>query len=218
MITYIQRIPTMLLTVTLFIVLLYGCVSNQPELDSFGALPAFDLTDQKGNQFSSNNINGKIVLANFIFTNCTEICPVLTPRFKEIQDRLIDHKDLYGNVILISISVDPESDTPDVLFDYSLRYGSEYNLWKFVTGETDQVRNLVNKGFMLSYQKINESFQHIHDDGSVHVHGYNVGHSNRVALVDMKGQIRAFYSGSEGQGETDWDVEKVMSDLRYLAK
>lgn len=207
--------------ILIFVALLigtYGCQDKKPELDTYGTLPDFSLVDQQGYIFSKSDIEGKVVLANFIFTNCTQFCPVLTPRFETVQNLIGANEKLSNRVILLSFSVDPVQDSIDVLSEYSFKYGVDYDHWRFLTGDPEQIRDIVSKGFMLSFQKLNKSFDHIHDDGSVHVHGYDVAHTNRVALVDTEGSIRAFYSGVDFGDDSDWDIDKVISDMEYLAR
>ncbi len=196
----------------------YGCQDTEPELDTYGTLPNFSLVDQNGHGFSKSDIEGKLVLANFVFTSCTQFCPVLTPRFAEIQNLIVASEKLSDRVMLLSFSVDPDHDSIDVLSEYSRRYEVDYDHWRFLTGDPEQIRSIISHGFMLSFQKLNKSFNHIHDDGSVHVHGYDIAHTNKVALVDGSGNIRAFYSGTDFGDESDWNVGRVISDLEYLER
>ena len=112
--------------IIIFVVLLigtYGCQDKEPQLDTYGTLPDFSLFDQQGDIFSKSDIEGKVVLANFIFTSCTQFCPVLTPRFETVQNLIVANEKLSNRVILLSFSVDPVQDSIDVLSDYSLKNG-----------------------------------------------------------------------------------------------
>src|SRR5471030_63217 len=93
----------------------------QPELPVLAELPAFQLTDQLGNPFGTRAMAGKTWIANFIFTSCSESCPLLTQRVKTLQDKLTPAEQ--GKIGLVSVSVDPERDTPQKLREFSQTYG-----------------------------------------------------------------------------------------------
>ena len=93
--------------------------SKNPVLEKYGEFPKFNLTNQYGMEFDSSELKGKIVLANFIFTNCLEYCSALTPVMLDQQKRLGFNRDLDNKYALISFSVDPKYDTPEILMDYS---------------------------------------------------------------------------------------------------
>ena len=150
-------------------------------------------------------------MANFIFNNCTQFCPVLTPRMGDLQEQLREDGLLGSRVALLSFSVDPENDSPDVLWEYSERYGADHDAWHFLTGPPDRVREVITAGFLLAFDKVSQSVEHVHEDGTVHPHGYDVTHTNRLALVDRQGQVRAYYDGA-----TDWDMARVLEDIEHL--
>ena len=164
-----------------------------------------------GRAVASDDLKGRVVLANFIFTNCTEFCLTLTPRMAQVQERLREDGLLGEDVVLLSFSVDPEYDTPDVLLEYAERYGADHDSWLFLTGATDEMEGIVTDGFKLAYTEVPQTLEHIHADGSVHVHEYNVVHTNRLALVDVAGQVRAYYDGA-----VEWDIDLVLGDVRRL--
>ena len=182
------------------------------ELDVYYEIPSFSLTDQLGRNVTSDELRDRVVLANFIFTNCTEFCLTLTPRMAEVQERLEAEGILGHEVALLSFSVDPEYDTSDVLLDYAERYGADHEAWRFLTGSPEEMERLLTDGFKVPYTEVPQTLNHVHPDGSVHVHEYNVVHTNRLALVDGQGQVRAYYDGA-----IDWDLERVLLDIRRLA-
>ena len=181
------------------------------ELDVYYEIPSFSLTDQLGRSVTSDELNGRVVLANFIFTNCTEFCLTLTPRMAAVQERLDESGLLGDEVVLLSFSVDPEYDTPDVLQDYAERYGADHDAWRFLTGPPEEMERVLTAGFKLPYTEVTQTLNHLHPDGSVHVHEYNVLHTNRLALVDGEGQVRAYYDGA-----VEWDMDQALSDIRRL--
>ena len=207
-----------ILVALLLLTIVYSCQDQEPKLDTYGTLPDFNLVDQYGYDYGKIDTEGKVVLANFVFTGCTQSCPVLTPRFQIVQNLISANDKLSNEVILLSFSVDPEHDVPSVLADYGVKHGVDYNHWRFLTGDAGDIRDVVNKGFKLSFQKLTKSFDHVHDDGSVHVHGYDIAHTNKVVLIDTEGKIRAFYNGVDFGDESDWDVDKVITELEYLSQ
>lgn len=188
-----------------------SCGSPEPTpLPEFYAVPDFTLTDRLGREFESASLDGKVMLANFVFTNCIQLCPVLTPRMAEVQSRLADGGLLGSRVVLLSITVDPEQDTPETLLSYAERYGADPESWRFLTGSPEDVRAVITDGLKLGYNRVEESNRHLHDDGTVHVHEYNVLHSTRMALADRGGVVRALYDSAE------WDLDGVMADVERL--
>ena len=189
-----------------------ACISEETvELPEYFEVPAFTLTDQLGRDFSSSSLEGKVMLANFVFTNCTQLCPVLTPRMAEVQSRLAADGLLGSRVALMSISVDPEQDTPETLKAYAESYGADHESWRFLTGSPEDVRAVVTDGLKLGYNRVDESIRHVHDDGTVHLHEYNVLHTNRMVLADRAGTVRALYDVA-----FEWDLERVISDVESL--
>ena len=197
---------------SVFLLLLPAAVAcGGEELPVYYEIPSFSLTDQLGRPVTSDDLKGRVVLANFIFTNCTEFCLTLTPRMAQVQEGLRDDGLLGSDVALLSFSVDPEYDTPAVLRDYAELYGADHDAWRFLTGPSEEMENIVTKGFKLAYTEVPQSLDHLHPDGSVHIHEYNVVHTNRLALVDGEGQVRAYYDGA-----VEWDIELVLGDIRRL--
>ena len=195
-----------------FLLLLPAAVACGGEaLPVYYEIPSFSLTDQLGRPVTSDDLKGRVVLANFIFTNCTEFCLTLTPRMAQVQERLKNDGLLGSDVALLSFSVDPEYDTPDVLLEYGELYGADHDSWRFLTGPTEEMENIVTKGFKLAYTEVPQTLDHLHPDGFIHLHEYNVVHTNRLALVDGAGQVRAYYDGA-----VEWDIGLVLGDIRRL--
>ncbi len=99
--------------------------------------PDFQLTDQDGQPFTLSSLRGKVVLMDFIFTRCPGPCPMLSTKFSHLQRKLGDR--LGKEVILLSVSIDPSWDTPDVLKTYAQRYNANLSGWKFLTGTTRDI-------------------------------------------------------------------------------
>src|SRR5215472_18213339 len=105
--------------------------------------PDFVLLNQDGNRFDSTTLRGKVVVLNFIFTTCTDVCPLFTANLAQFQRTL---KSDTGNVFFVSITTDPEVDSPKVLKSYGQRYGADFQNWTFLTGSEAQLQQ-VWKGF-----------------------------------------------------------------------
>src|SRR4029434_9488675 len=106
--------------------------------------PAFVLLDQEGNRFDSTTFRGQVVVLNFIFTTCMDVCPVLSANWAQLQRTLKNEPG--GNLFLVSITTDPEVDSPKVLKSYAQRYGADFQNWAFLTGSESQLKQ-VWKGF-----------------------------------------------------------------------
>lgn len=190
---------------------------RQPALPVFGHVPDFSLVDQDGQPFTDEDLAGRIHLIGFIYTSCPDICPAITAQMRALQVELA-RTGLTDRVHLVSITVDPEYDTPEQLAAYARRFGADTASWRFLTGRPDHVRTVVEKGFLVGIQQL-ETDQVIHaghHHGDAHAHGgapatdYRVEHSGRVALVDPEGRIRAFHQGNF------LDTDEVMAQIRLL--
>ena len=119
--------------------------SKKSELPILGKLIDFQLTDQNGEIFSKEDLLGKVWVADFIFTTCAGPCPVMSGQFAELQSRFSNAPDLN----LLSISVNPDYDSPEILREYGGRYGANYNKWRFLTGDREAIHELAVDGFKI---------------------------------------------------------------------
>ncbi|HEY1373409.1 MAG TPA: SCO family protein [Candidatus Binatia bacterium] len=152
-------------------------------LQSFGKVPPFSLTERSGETVQTSDLSGKVWIADFIYTNCTDTCPLQSAEMKRLQERFAGEPDLR----LVSFSVDPKRDTPAVLTQYAARFGADASRWLFLTGPEGAVRRLAENGFHLAATEIANP---------------NGGepeqvHSPRFALVDRGGDIRGYYNSTE---------------------
>jgi protein SCO1/2 len=176
---------------------------QEPPLPEFGAAPTFSLIDQQGRPFSSSDLAGRVALANFVYTSCTETCPLLSANMGLVQEQL-RHDGLFGGkVVLLSYTLDPERDTPPVLARYGERFGVDPAGWKLLTGSGEEL------GQIAQDFKLGRPIPLPLDARNPVV---NLGHSNRFALVDGSGQVRAYYSGQELQ------IDQLQSDIRRLVR
>lgn len=167
--------------------------------EGFGQAPRFTLTDQHGSPFSSEVMEGKVWAVSFIFTRCEDECPIITGRLKAAADLLEAEGVWDSDVQFVSITVDPEYDTPEQLRNYAERYGISAG-WHFLTGEPHYVRSVVTSGFHDVALKIERSERSPRLPGPAvasahgpdHDHGsYDVVHSERIVIIDRAGTIRA---------------------------
>ena len=135
------------------------------------AVPDFALTDQDGNTVTKDDLRGKIWITDFIFTRCQGPCPLMTARMLEMQRALLKTPE----VKLVSVSVDPEHDTPEVLKAYAEANHAESGRWKFLTGDKAVIDKLVTEGFM----------QHLDEENGQPVHG------TMFLVVDGNGAVRS---------------------------
>ena len=208
------------LMLSLLLLALSGARASAPSqaqgsgtIDDFGAAPAFTLTDQRERPVSSDMFHGKIVIANFIYTSCTDICPLLSTQMQAFQERLRQENLLGNPVQLLSFSVDPARDTPAILRTYAERHKADPDAWRFLTGPEEMVKPLIVDGFHLGVQALPPPTAitggHTHDGANG---DYEVMHSGRFVLIDQQGRIRAYYDGR------DFDAEHALRDIQGLLR
>jgi len=175
-----------------------------PPLPIYGQVPEFQLTNEFGKPFGSSDLKGKFYIANFMFTSCPTTCPKLMETMDTVQKRI---KGLGTKAAIVSFSVDPSNDTPDVLYKYARKRNSNPYVWNFLTGERATISKLLVDGFkvpMGNKEKI------VRTVGNDQVSLMDIVHSEKVVLVDNFGQIRGFYSTDK------MGINKLMIDLGLL--
>lgn len=171
--------------------------------------PTFTLTDQNGQPFSDADLVGRVAVINFIYTRCTSACPTMTAQMRLLQERLRAEGLLGNPVVLVSMSFDPEHDTPEVLRDYAAHFQADPDAWRFLTGDPATVKAVIGGGFGVYYDK---TAQPSEGHGG-HSHGdYAFVHENRFVLVDERGLIRAEYP------DLTLDVDRVLRDIRLVSR
>ena len=176
---------------------------QQPELDVFGRAPDFNLTDQSGAAFSSQAMAGRVVLLDFVYTHCTDACPLLSATFQLAQRKFADEKLLGSKVMLLSLSVDPRHDSPTVLAEYGQSFKADNASWKFLTGDWDQVYDVVT-GLKVATRPPRPALDAPAPGGT------ELTHSTRIILIDAQQQVRAYL---EGQDATADDLVKAAKRL-----
>ena len=151
-------------------------------LPVLGEVPDFTLTDQHGNTVTRDDLRGHVWIADFMFTRCTGICPVLVRSMRAVRDTTED-KPYHDNLRLVSFTVNPTHDTPAVLREYSKTHQADSDNWRFLTtDERAPMWTLIEDGFQLAVQETPDAV-------------LPFSHSGKLVLVDKRGRIRGYYSG-----------------------
>jgi len=176
---------------TTYTFFLFTQQKTRPDLPVLGQVLDFHLIDEKGKAFSLSTLAGDIWIANFFFTTCSDICPVMSKNMAALHRSFA----LVGDVTQVSITVNPEFDSSNVLQKYAEKYKANTSKWHFLTGTRRQITELAVKSFKL---------------GSIEE---PVFHSSKFALVDRQGSIRGYYDGVQ-PGE----VSQLFTDITVLLK
>ncbi len=169
--------------------------SDKQALPVLATVPEFSFTSQTGKTVTREDLLGKIWVANFIFTRCPGPCPMMTSRMAELQAAV---EKAGGNVHLVSVSVDPEHDTPEVLTKYGERFGANPQWWTFLTGPRAQIDEFVTKGMLLPLARDGEGVP---------------THSQKFLVIDEEGRIRSFHELDDGEL-----IPKVLMDIGALIR
>ena len=188
-------IPIVTLLLLLWLRHIEVAALRQRDVSCYGTVPAFELLNQNGQSFGSAQLAGKIWIADFIYTTCPGPCPMISSRMSELQKPLEK-----SDVHLVSFSVDPEKDTPQVLRGYAEKLQADHARWDFLTGPKSAIYKLSHDGFKLA----------VSDGGDER--GIPV-HSTRMVLVDRHGQIRGYYDATEPDA-----ITKLLADTNHLLR
>jgi protein SCO1 len=178
-------------TASLLALALMGCAAPHADLPSLGAISDFTLTDQTGASFASAPmLKGHVWVADFMFTNCPGPCPRMSSQMHQVQTALAGQ-----DVRLVSMTVDPDRDTPQELAKYAAYYSATPGVWYFLTGPRETLNHLGQDVFKLNAV-----------DASL-------DHSTRFTLVDRKSEIRGYYLTSEPDA-----ITRVIADAKALLR
>ena len=158
-----------------------------------GTVPDFRLVDQSGAPFAPERLAGRVWIADFVFTRCPDVCPRMTERLVKVQ------RTLGERVNLVSVSVDPEYDTPERLAAFARANGAESPRWHFLTGDSRHVQQAVLRGFNVAFSRESEDIA-------------TLTHGVHVVLVDGRGRIRGYYDSNDRDA-----LERLVADARRLA-
>jgi protein SCO1/2 len=173
-------------------------------LPVLGVLPPFSLTDQDARSFSRKDLDGKVWVADFVFIRCNAVCPLLTQKMRSLKTRL-SKEGRTAEVGLVSLSVDPEHDTPERLKQYAQRFGADSADWRFLTGPVEGVQKTIVDGFKISMGRVPLK------EGATEPSDFEIVHGQKFVLVDRKGQIRGYYDVDLPEG-----IDRLAGDVALL--
>lgn len=170
--------------------LLVAC-GPRVDLPVIKELPELDLELATGGRLARADLEGRFHVVDFIFTNCPAVCPRMTASMAELYREYADTEE----VRFLSISVDPENDTPEALRAYAERFGVDDDRWLFARGPLGEVQQLSEKGFLLAARDL------------------PFGHSTRFVLVDLEARIRGYYDSDDAES-----LERLRRELTALLR
>ncbi len=168
--------------------------STLQHVKKYHTIADFSLINQNGEQITQENYQDKIYVADFFFTTCQTICPIMTDHMKQIQEALKEDRE----VLLLSHSVTPEIDSVAQLKKYALEKGVDSKKWNLVTGNKKEIYALARK----SYLAVKDL-----PDGEE----YGMIHTENFVLVDKKRRIRGMYDGTQTE-----EIERLLVDIEVL--
>jgi protein SCO1/2 len=169
-------------------------------LPPLGAVGPFWLTDQDGRTFTEANLDGKVWVAAFMFTRCPTVCPEMVRRMRGIQEQA---KQRGVALELVSFSVDPENDTPEVLRAFTAAQGLDTSNWRFLTGDSAVIRSTAERGIKIGVDGTPRA-------GAEH---FGITHGTHLVLLDTHRTIRGYYQSTDGER-----VAALLEDAARLAR
>lgn len=162
----------------------------------------FAFTNQNGKTITQNDYKGKIYVADFFFTTCPTICPKMTDNMSWLQEQIKNMPE----VMLLSHSVTPDIDTPEVLKEYAQKKGVIDRKWNLVTGKKQDIYYIARKSYLAVKTSSSSEL-------------YDMVHTENFILVDKEGRIRGFYNGTnlDKQVEGEKNVKQLLEDIKWLA-
>lgn len=176
-------------------------------LKVYGTVPDFSLTERSGRKITLSDLKGKVWVALFFYTECRDICPLIVPQMGLLHLEYKTDPEFRSEVRFVSITVDPERDTPQVLAKFADRFSANPDLWLFLTGDKAAIYRLTQEGFKVGMGEQENPPEVTEKTGEEK----EIFHSSRLILVDRKAQIRGYYSGIEAEA-----MVRLRKDLRKL--
>jgi len=157
---------------------------------------AFQLTDQRGRPFTDRDVAGRVYVASFIYTRCALVCPVLVKNLRKVQDAAV-------GAMVVSFSVTPDIDTPDVLGAFGTERGIDADRWRLVTGDKKTIYGLARDSYFADDERVREAV----DQPDAFLH------TEKLVLVDQQGRLRGVYDGTLPR-----EIELLIADAKALLK
>ena len=173
-----------------------------PELPKFYKVPDFSLTNDFGKPFGSNELNGKVYIANFMFTSCPTTCPALMEKMQKVQKRI---RGVGNKAALVTFTVDPETDTPKALHKFARGLHANPFVWSFLTGDVNEIKKVVVDGYKVPMGDGKQPIQGMVDGNEVTL--FDIVHSEKLVLVDEDGWVRGYY------GTDNVSLDSLMVDM-----
>lgn len=156
----------------------------------------FSFENLDGKNVTLNDTDGKVRLFYFFFSSCPDVCPVTTLHLSKVQDLLKEQGVFGSKASIVSITFDPDRDTPEKLKEFGDKFKADYTGWYFLRGDQQQVIDLATKSFGILVLKDNDN---------------NFSHADLIGLVDKKGNLRKIYRPEE-------TIETIAADVKTLTK
>jgi uncharacterized membrane protein YozB (DUF420 family)/cytochrome oxidase Cu insertion factor (SCO1/SenC/PrrC family) len=194
------------LALALVAVLGRGAAAGAEE-DDFGPVGEFSLTERSGRTVTREDLRGKVWIASFVFTRCTQGCPQVSATMHDLQQTFAGTP----NVLLVTFTVDPEHDNPAELRQYADHFEADPQRWLFLTGSEKDLRHLIRDSFHLTAEPTREADRRP---------GNEVTHDTKLVVVDAQGHIRGYFEGLRDSRSADpeQDYQANLQRLRTLVK
>ncbi len=166
-----------------------------PDLPVIAHVPAYKLISENGTPFGSDDLKGRVYLANFAFTRCPTVCPKMMTEMEKIQKRV---RGTGRKVAIVTFTVDPEFDTAKVLFDVARERKANPHVWTFLTGTNkDELFKLYRDGFKVGVEQNPKNL-------------FDIAHSEKIVLVDAENRVRGYYAFEDNS------INQLMIDVGLL--
>ncbi|WP_254871072.1 SCO family protein [Bacillus sp. Marseille-Q1617] len=191
-----SKLKTLAVVMTLLGILLAGCSNSDFQAETNYEIADFTYTNQNNEEVSLKDLEGKVWIADFIFTNCETVCPPMTFNLTKLQEEL--KKEGVEDYKIVSFSVDPENDKPQVLKEYLSKYQADTSKWELLTGyQFDEIKDFAEHSFKTIVAKDPNSDQVIHQTS--------------FFLVNQEGVVVKSYSGN-----SDVPYDEITADMKTL--
>lgn len=175
----------------------YGPKTYSAKKDTvYHSIMAFSFTDQYGRDITNNTVDGKIYVADYFFTTCKSICPIMSTQMERVQEAFKNE----SRVVILSHTVDPEEDSVSVLMDYATKHKAIKDKWYFLTGNKPALYEQARKSYLLDAEEGNGGEE-------------DFIHADKFALIDWNKRIRGYYVGTDSA-----EVAKLIVDIKTLIR
>ncbi len=160
----------------------------------YHTIPGFTFTNQYNKSFTDKQLNGKIYITEYFFTTCKSICPIMNNNLQKIYQTFYNDSSIY----IVSHTVDPETDSVQILKQYAEKHNVKNNQWQFLTGSKVDLYAIARKGYLLNTEEGNGGEE-------------DFIHTQNFALVDKEKRIRGFYDGTDST-----EINRLIIDIKLL--